>query len=185
MKATLFVTLGYPGSGKTYFAERFAKDLELMHLNADRLRLEMFEDPKHTPAEHKRVFAVMDYITDHLLAAGISLVYDANVTKREYRGKLRQIAKKHKANYLLVHIETPVNLAESRLEDRRKIKSKEKKMDYRPIEDEVQGIPKSTESPLPSEPHVTIDGTKPYKEQLAQLKLSLKLQAKNKRFKNA
>jgi predicted kinase len=28
---------GFPGSGKTHFSERFAKDINAVHLNSDRI----------------------------------------------------------------------------------------------------------------------------------------------------
>ncbi len=174
-KPTLFATLGFPGSGKTYFSERFAKEFKLFHLNSDRLRLDMIENPKYTSQEHRQVFTVMDYITDHLLAAGISVIYDANSTKRAYRNRLRKIARINKANYLLIHIKTPVATAEKRLEKRKLIKSSAKQKYYRPIEKEVlHGIRKETEEPLPTEPHVVIDGLKRYKDQITLVKSVLK-----------
>lgn len=162
----LYATLGFPGSGKTYFSERFAKEFGIFHLNSDRLRLELIDKPKYTGAEHAKVFGVMDYLAEHLLQAGVSVVYDANTTKRLYRRRLRAIARKSKADYLLIYIKTPVVLAEARLSARKKIKSKAKQRYYRPTEKEILHlIRKEIEEPLASEPHVILDGTKAYNQQ--------------------
>ena len=147
-KPILFTTLGYPGSGKTFFSRRFAKDLRLFHLNSDRLRLEIFPKPNYTPSEHAIVFRTMDFLADELLQRGISVIYDANSTKRIYRKHLQNIAKKRKADYLLLWFKTPTNVALKRIKKRSNLKSELMKRYHRTINDEVLfGIKAEEESP--------------------------------------
>ena len=122
-KPILFTTLGYPGSGKTYFAEKFAKEFNLFHLNSDKVRLEIFPDPKRTPEEHEIVYRLMDYIAEEFLKKGIGVIYDANMTKIEFRRRLMDLAKKCSANYLLLWFQTPEELAIERIKKRSNFKS--------------------------------------------------------------
>lgn len=163
-KPILLATLGYPGSGKTFFARRFAKDLWLFHLNSDRLRLEIFPRPSYTAAENSIVFRMMDYIADELLRNGISVIYDANLTKRVYRKRLKQIAKKRKAGYLLLWFKTPLRRALDRIKKRTKLKSEIMKKYHRPISSSVLLRIRADEESLIREPHIIL-GAGSYKKQ--------------------
>ena len=153
---TLFTTLGFPGSGKTYFARRFARQFKIEHLNSDKVRSELFKKPKYTQKEHDVVFDEMDRRAEKLLSEGKSVIYDANHIKRVFRRKYQAMAKKHKARYLLLWFRVPVNVAIRRTARRK------------PFFDKwvVLRMRKATEPPAKSEPHVIIDGEKPYKEQV-------------------
>lgn len=164
-RPTLFATLGFPGSGKTYFAKRLAKDFNLFHLNSDRLRLAIFPRQKHTREEDRIVFRVMDDIAEQLLAQGISVIYDANSTKKIYRKRLQIIARRNGARYYLLWFQTPVAVALQRIKKRRSLKSAHLRKYHRPIHEAVlSGIRKGEERPI-REPHIKIDGRKPYKWQ--------------------
>ena len=174
-KPLLIATLGYPGSGKTYFSERLAKEYNLFHLNSDRIRFELFPNPTFKPEEHRVVFGFMDYLAEELLKLGVSVVCDANTNKRTHRNKFFRLAKKRNARYVLVHISTPVELAEKRLIQRKKITSKEKQKFYRSIDVSVLHLlKKEIELPSLSEPVITIDGKKNFTEQLQEFKKGLK-----------
>jgi uncharacterized protein len=80
-KPLLIATLGYPGSGKTYFSERLSKKKHFFHLNSDRIRLAIFDKPQYKPEEHRIVFRLMDSLAQDLLRQGVSVVYDANFNK--------------------------------------------------------------------------------------------------------
>src|SRR3990167_6521292 len=44
-KAVLFIPYGYPGSGRTHFANLFSDSVNAAHLSDDRLRQELFDKP--------------------------------------------------------------------------------------------------------------------------------------------
>ena len=159
-KPILFTTLVFPGSGKTYFARRFAKQLGIVHLNSDKVRSELFKKPKYTPREHKAVFEEMDRRVEKLLSQGKSVIYDANHIKRAFRKKYQAMAKKYGARYLLMWFQVPINVAIGRTTRRKPFFNKWVVLRMR----------KATEPPTKSEPHVIIDGEKPYKEQVKALK---------------
>ena len=163
-KPILFTTLGYPGSGKTFFARRFAKDLGLFHLNSDKLRLEIFPEPSYDDTENSVVFRMMDYIADELLRRGVSVIYDANSTKRIYRKRLQRIAKKRKAGYLLLWFQAPVETAINRVRKRSELKSEIMKRYHRAISDSVLFQIKAEEEQPLREPCVIL-GINSYQKQ--------------------
>lgn len=160
MKPTLFTTLGFPGSGKTYFARRFAKQFGIIHLSSDKVRSALFQKPKYTFVENEKLFAEIDRRVEVLLSQGKSVMYDANHTKRAFRKKYQAMAKKYRARYLLLWFQVPVNVAIRRTVQRK------------PFFDKwvVLRMRKATELPTKSEPYVIIDGEKPYKEQVDSIK---------------
>ena len=154
-KSVLIVTIGAPGSGKSYFAERICRDYRLIHLRSDRIRDHVFIRPTYSKAENNRLFGLMDFLTDELLSRGVGVVYDANATKRDFRKRLRGIARKHKATYVILWVHTPLKTALKRAQSR----------SYHPVGiPVVLGIHRETEKPK-SEPFIIFDGTKSYKTQ--------------------
>ena len=121
---TLYLTLGFPGSGKTRFALAFAEEQNLAHLNSDKFRLEMFEQPTYTPEENGSVFEVMDLIAEELLKMGVSVIYDANFNRRTYRRAMEKTASRHGAKVILLWFQTPVDTALVRIGNRGDGKSK-------------------------------------------------------------
>lgn len=113
----------------------------------------------------------MDKRTANFLSQGKNVIYDANTTKRIYRDKLRKLAKKHKARYLLLWFQVPVNVAIGRILKRKKLKSEFLQKYHVPIDKwVVLRIRKEIEPPTSSEPHIIVDGQKPYKKQIKTIK---------------
>lgn len=168
---TLFFTLGYPGSGKTQFSMQFAKEHNLFHLNSDRLRLEMFDNPTYTPSEHKAVFRVMDYIAGELLEKGLSVMYDANNSRRIHRKTKYALAREHNAKAILLWFKVPLKVALGRIGARGDGDEKY----FRNITPEVlQHLKDELEEPQDDEPYVVIDGTAPYADQLREIERTLR-----------
>ncbi len=155
MKPTLIATLGLPGSGKSYFAERLAKDLHFAHLRSDEIRLQINPKPTYTNEEHKVVFGLMDFLTLKLLSTGVSVIYDANVNKHIHRQNLRGIAGEQDAKFVLIYIDTPLEIAIKRAKTR----------EFHPIDqDVVESLHKEMEY-MPEEEKVTINGLESYEKQ--------------------
>ncbi len=164
-KPILLFTLGFPGSGKTHFARRFAEDYRYFHLSSDRLRLEIFPKPTFRPQEQAVVFRTMDYVTEELLRRGVSVIYDSNCNRREYRRRLRDIAKKCVARYLLLWFRSPVPLALRRLRARREIKTRYLQKYHRPIPDQVLFSQKDEIEEPRRETHVILNSRDSYAKQ--------------------
>jgi predicted kinase len=101
-KPFLLLFYGYPGAGKTYFARQFCESVQAAHLQADRIRGELFEDPRYDKQENDIVGQLMDYMTEEFLSAGVSVAYDANVFRAKQRRALYNMAHACRATPLLV-----------------------------------------------------------------------------------
>jgi predicted kinase len=125
-KSLLLVLYGFPGSGKSYFAKELCNSLQVVHIQADRIRYELFETPKYDKAENQVVEHLAEYMMEEFLSAGVSVVYDADVTRVAQRRRLRELARKTHAQYVLAWFQIDIESAFTRLakRDRRKAENK-------------------------------------------------------------
>lgn len=98
----LMMFYGYPGAGKTYFARQLADNMQVAHLQSDRIRAELFTKPRYDQAENDVVARLMEYMTEEFLSAGISVAYDSNVPRAKQRQLLRDLARRNHAQPILV-----------------------------------------------------------------------------------
>lgn len=174
-KLLLIATLGYPGSGKTYFSERLAKEYNLVHLSRDRFKHEAIPNPTFQPEEKESVSRALNWITEEFLMKGVGVLNDGNYNKKKYRTLLAKIAKKYNATYVVVHIVTPIEQAEKRLLKRQSIKSESKRKYYRHSDISIARLlMNETEYPTKSEPVIEIDGTQSFSKQLEAFNQALK-----------
>jgi predicted kinase len=174
-KPTLLVTFGFPGSGKSYFSEKLSKEKGFFHINSDIIRFTLFKNPSFTKEEHEGIFALMDLITENLLKSGINVIYDCNTNLSSHRTRIRNLAKKSKANYCLIWIKTDIKLAEKRLEKRLRIKDKKKKLMYRPVTLEtLHKLKNEMQIPKGAEKFIIIEGHLPFSKQIKILEKVLK-----------
>lgn len=162
----VITTLGYPGSGKTHFAEQFCAEQKFIHLNSDCVRLEMIARPTYEVWENKMVFGAMHHFTKLMLQAEQCLVFDANMTRECYRYDLYKIVKACGAKYLLVLFDTPEAIAFERIHNRQQKYHGERRKYYTNIPDDAfYRIKNNIELPVPPEPFVTVDGSAGYEQQ--------------------
>ena len=117
-KPTLICLYGYPGSGKSYVARNLADEIQLANVSSDKIRSELFENPRYDAQENAIVTHLMDYMSEEFLNAGVGVVYDANALRSTQRRKLRELARKHHAEYLLIWLQIDVDSAFSRTQER-------------------------------------------------------------------
>jgi len=101
-KPFLLMFYGFPGAGKTYFARQFCENVQAAHLQADRIRGELFEKPRYDKQENDVVMQLMDYMSEEFLSAGLSVAYDVNAMRAAQRHALRDLAHRCHAQPLLV-----------------------------------------------------------------------------------
>lgn len=125
-KPTLIVVYGFPGAGKTAFARQLCESIQAVHVHSDRIREELFEKPKYDKAESQVVDHLVDYMMEEFLNAGVSVIYDADITRAGQRRRLREAARKARAQYLLVWFQIDIESAFARVagRDRRTIDDK-------------------------------------------------------------
>lgn len=156
-KATFIQLYGFPGAGKTFFARQLSESLGAAHVHGDRIRSELFEEPRYDSRENEVVSHLMEYMAEEFLNAGISVIYDVNSMRLSQRRALRDLARKHKAELLLVWVQIDVEGAFTRVarRDRRKADDKYSAPMDRTSFEQVAG---RMQNPGQTEDYVVISG---------------------------
>lgn len=156
-KPFLLLFYGYPGAGKTYFARQFCDAVQAAHLQADRIRGELFEKPRYDKQENDIVKQLMDYMTAEFLSAGLSVAYDLNAARGKQRRVLYDMAYKYGAQPLLVWFQMDQDTAFGRniKRDRRRADDKYAAAWDRTTFESVIG---SMQNPTPGEDYAVISG---------------------------
>ena len=117
-KPVLICLYGLPGSGKSYVARNLAETVQMAHVSADRIRNELFQQPRYDAQENAVVLHLMNYMTEEFLAAGVGVVYDVNAARAGQRRALRELARKHHADYMLIWLQIDADSAFARTQKR-------------------------------------------------------------------
>jgi len=157
IKPFLIMMYGYPGAGKTYFARQFCENVQAAHIQADRVRSELFEEPRYDKQENDIVNQLMNYMTEEFLSAGLSVVYDVNALRGKQRKVLHDLAFRCHAIPLVIWFQMDADTAFSRniKRDRRRADDKyAAAWDRTSFESIINGM----QNPIPSENYVVVSG---------------------------
>lgn len=154
----LFVMLyGFPGSGKTFFARQICDQIVATHVQSDRIRAELFENPSGSKQENHVVLSLTNYMTGEFLNAGVSVVYDVNAMRLSQRRALRNMAAKAGAETVLVWLQIDPESALTRVtkRDKRKLDDRySQELDRSGFEQLASGM----QNPEPTERYVVLSG---------------------------
>jgi len=117
-KPLLIMLYGFPGAGKSYFARQLCEQFQAAHVQGDRIRGELFETPRFDKEENAVVSQLMDYMTHEFLSAGVSVVYDTNAMRSAQRLALRDMARRTRAQPLLIWLQIDTDGAFERISSR-------------------------------------------------------------------
>jgi len=163
-KPTLMMLYGFPGAGKTYFARQLCEDLQAAHLQGDRIRFELFEQPRYDKQENEIVNHLMEYMAEEFLNAGISVIYDINASRQAQRRALRDLARKVKADSLLTWMQIDLESAFTRSVKRDRRKADDKYA--APIDRSTfESLAAQMQNPTPTEDFIVISGKHTYQTQ--------------------
>jgi len=150
--------LGIPGAGKTSIAEHIAAITRAVHINSDQFRKRMFDNPETiSETEHGQIYAMLDYVTEQILASGKSVIYDANINQYIHRREKYAICQKTGARPQLIWVKTDINVARRRATREAKLHPT-----HRPFGNMSQAtfdrLVKQVQQPRPGEKAVEISG---------------------------
>lgn len=163
-KPTLIVLYGFPGAGKTFLARQLANDIHAAHVQADRFRFELFEEPTGKKQENDIINHLSQYMAEEFLSAGVSVIYDINALRRSQRRSLRDMAHKAKAQTVLVWLQIDAESAFTRVAKRDKRKTDDKytvSLDRTTFDDVIGHM----QNPQTNEDYVVISGKHNYQTQ--------------------
>ena len=157
---------GFPGAGKTYFARQLCDHLQAAHIQGDRIRGELFENPQYDKDENQVIAQLMDYMTGEFLSAGISVVYDTNAMRQKQRRELREMARKAHAQSLLIWLQIDHESAIVRVSKRDRRRSDDKfamPLDRATFDRIAAGM----QNPSTTEEYIVISGKHTFNTQLS------------------
>lgn len=143
VKPFILMLYGFPGSGKTSFSRQLSEELGIIHLQEDKIRVDLFGDNVSAGAI-KGAKKVLNYMAHDYLKAGISIVYDASVIRASERRKVRELAHQTKSSSLLVWLQADPESTFDRTQNRDRRKADDKyaleytEDDYRTILSHMQ-----------------------------------------------
>lgn len=165
-KPLLIMLYGFPGAGKSYFARNLCEHLRAAHVQGDRIRGELFENPRFDKPENTVVTQLMDYMTHEFLNAGITVVYDTNSMRAAQRHALREMARKSHAQPLLVWLQIDTDSAFARISGRDRRRADDKyaaPIDRSTFDD----IANHMQNPLNTEDYIVISGKHTFNTQFS------------------
>jgi len=163
-KPLLILLYGFPGAGKTHFANNLTSSLDCAHVHGDRIRHELFEEPRYDEQEEEIISHLMDYMTEEFLNAGISVIYDAPMSRKSDRHSKRELARKKHAKTLLVWFQIDPDTAYTRLRKRDRRKTEDKfSFDY--TESDFRHYASRMQHPEPTEDYVVVSGKHTFNSQ--------------------
>lgn len=165
-KPVLILLYGYPGAGKSFVGRQLTEHIRAAHVHGDRIRAELFEEPKFDDAENEIVKHIMEYMTAEYLQAGLSVIFDSNCLKVAQRRNLRNLAQKLHATTLLVWTQIDLESAFTRVanRDRRRADDKYAQALDRTSFDRVVA---SMQNPANIEGYVVVSGKHGFNTQLS------------------
>jgi len=167
-KPLLIMMYGYPGAGKTFFARQLCEQLQAVHVQGDRIRYELFDEPQYDKQENEIVTHLVDYMTEEFLKVGVSVIYDINAMRLSQRRVLREMARKVNAEPMLMWFQIDIESAFSRIagRDRRKIDDKyTMKLDRTSFDNYVAHM----QNPGRDESYIVVSGKQVFKTQFSSL----------------
>ena len=163
----LYLMLGYPGSGKTTTAKAIHELTGAVHLWADHVRRETYGEPTYTHEENLKLYEYLNKVTEQLLEAGQSVIFDTNFSFYRDRKKLRDIASIHSVPTKVVWVSTDKNVAKRRATA--DAHTQHTRVLGNMPEETFERMSQNLEEPHDDEDVIKVDGTKVTNDYIAKL----------------
>jgi predicted kinase len=144
----VIIIFGLPGSGKSYFASRFAKVINAAYINSDKVRKETFEKSVYSDLQKKAVYDKMLEQMKLSVKQNKNVVLDATFHKENTRKTFVE-EMKDKGGIFFIEIQADENTIRERLKRPRP---------YSDADFEVYKIISQQNEPL-NEPHLILKST--------------------------
>jgi len=113
-KPHLIITVGIPGSGKSFFAEHFADIFKAPIISYDLLRRQIFTNPAFNDDEDNIISHVANHVLEEVLKTKRTVIYEGKTNLRSERIAIAQKAREAGYEPLFVWVQTEPNAAKLR-----------------------------------------------------------------------
>lgn len=100
----LVMTVGLPGTGKSTFARRLAREIDAAVLESDTLRSILSPNPTVSTKESRQLFAAIHVAAGELLRRDCSVIIDATSIKEAHRQPIYDVAAATGARLVIVRL---------------------------------------------------------------------------------
>lgn len=161
---TVFLMVGVPGAGKSYFARQFAAGFGLPYVSADRIRFELFNEPEYSPSEQAIVNRMADYVTDELLSSGSTFIVDGTFANAK-TARMNLARRARAKGYSVISVWVQVDNFSARDRSMRRKPGKRDDQFNSPLSAENFAAISKQLSPPTTEIHIVISGKHTYAAQ--------------------
>lgn len=135
----IILVAGLPGSGKSYFAERFAERLGATYINSDRVRQELRASGKYSEEDKLRIYKEMLLRTTEGIKQGRGVVVDATFYHHTMREMFLRLGEGYNAKVCVVEVVADEHVIRERLKKPRKYSEADYAV-YEIVRDQFEGI---------------------------------------------
>src|SRR5256885_4786897 len=102
--------VGPPATGKSRLARRLATALDAQVVESDRVRKQLFAEPRYTGGEHAAVYGWCHTVLRSALVVGRDVIFDATNLEERLRRRVYEIAASCDARMLVVWTTAPAHV---------------------------------------------------------------------------
>lgn len=110
----IMMLVGLPGSGKSYFAEKFSETFNIACVSQNHIRRRLAARPLYSKSEDSTVEKLQDYMMSQLVKTKVSFLLDGGCNTRKQRQTIEQFAKENKFRTLVIWVQTSQDFAKNR-----------------------------------------------------------------------
>jgi predicted kinase len=119
MPLKIIMVTGLPGSGKSFFASRFACKIGAEYISSDLLRKELFAFRTYSEKEKSMVYDRMLYLMDEAIRNKKDVVLDGTFYKESLRRIFLDKADQIAGKVFIIEVIAPISLIQTRLSQKR------------------------------------------------------------------
>jgi predicted kinase len=114
-RPVLVLLVGAPATGKSRLARRLAAALRAQVIESDRVRKQLFAEPRYTGGEHAAVYGWCHTILKSALVVGRSVIFDATNLEERVRRRVYDIVEDCEARLAILWVTCPPAVVQERL----------------------------------------------------------------------